>query len=103
MLPFLRILCETCYWCAKYFDKSRIPTEKCLICLNTEMSSFSILSNEAFTFNYNDKPGVELELDFRPGGRRNKNENQYSNPIALKGKKRKIIIIIFYSSILVFI
>jgi hypothetical protein len=23
------ILCETCYWCATYFDKSRLPTEKC--------------------------------------------------------------------------
>jgi hypothetical protein len=28
------------------------------------MSSFPILSNEAFTFNYDDKHGVELE--FRP-------------------------------------
>ncbi|HKG70429.1 MAG TPA: hypothetical protein VKA87_00960 [Nitrososphaeraceae archaeon] len=36
------------------------------------MSSFSILPNEAFTFNYNDKLGVELV--FRPKGRRNKNE-----------------------------
>jgi hypothetical protein len=47
------------------FDKSRLPTEKCPICLNVEMSSFlPILPNEAFTFNYNDKRGVELE--FRP-------------------------------------
>jgi hypothetical protein len=67
------ILCETCYWCATYFDKSRLPTEKCPMCLNTEMSSFPILPNEAFTFNYNDKRGVELE--FRPERRRrNKNE-----------------------------
>jgi hypothetical protein len=58
------ILCETCHWCATYFDKSRLPTEKCPMCLNTEMSSFPILPNEAFTFNYNDKRGVELE--FRP-------------------------------------
>ena len=34
------------------------------MCLNEEMSSFPILSNEAFTFNYNDKRGVDLE--FRP-------------------------------------
>jgi hypothetical protein len=35
------------------------------LCLNMEMSSFlPILPNEAFTFNYNDKRGVELE--FRP-------------------------------------
>ena len=56
------ILCETCHWCATYFDKSRLPTEKCPICLNVEMSSFPILPNEAFTFNYNDKHGVELEF-----------------------------------------
>ncbi len=47
-----------------YFDKSRLPTEKCPICLNRKMSSFPILSNESFTFNYNDKRGVDLE--FRP-------------------------------------
>lgn len=58
------ILCETCHWCATYFDKSRLPTEKCPMCLNREMSSFPILPNEAFTFSYNDKRGVELE--FRP-------------------------------------
>jgi len=36
------------------------------MCLNdVEMSSFlPILPNEAFTFNYNDKRGIELE--FRP-------------------------------------
>jgi hypothetical protein len=50
--------------CPTYFDKSRLPTEKCPICSNTEMSSFPILPNEAFTFNYNHKRGVELE--FRP-------------------------------------
>jgi hypothetical protein len=47
------------------FDKSRLPTEKYPICLNVEMSSFlPILPNEAFTLNYNDKRGVDLE--FRP-------------------------------------
>ena len=51
--------------CSTYFDKSRLPTEKCPSCLNdVEMSSFPILPNESFTFNYNDKRGVELE--FRP-------------------------------------
>jgi hypothetical protein len=44
--------------CSTYFDKDRLLTEKCLICLNEEMSSFlPILPNEAFTFNYNDKRG----------------------------------------------
>jgi hypothetical protein len=69
------ILCETCYWCATYFDKSRLPTEKCPVCLNdVEMSSFPILPNEAFTFNYNDKRGVELEFKPRKKEKKNKQE-----------------------------
>jgi hypothetical protein len=36
------------------------------------MSSFPILPNEAFTFNYDDKRGVELE--FRP--RKNEKKKQ---------------------------
>jgi hypothetical protein len=51
--------------CSTYFDKSRLPTGKCPSCLNdVELSSFPILPNEAFTFNYDDKHGVELE--FKP-------------------------------------
>jgi len=60
--------------CSTYFDKSRLPTEKRLICLNTEMSSFPILPNEAFTFNYNDKRGVELE--FRPRKKKKEEEGR---------------------------
>jgi len=60
--------------CATYFDKDRLPTEKCPICLNRKMSSFPILPNEAFTFNNDDKRGVELNLDLGRMRRRNKNE-----------------------------
>ena len=61
------ILCDTCYWCATYFDKARIPiNNKCPQCNsnNNELSSFPIMSNESFTFSCNDKRGVELE--FKP-------------------------------------
>ena len=68
------ILCETCYWCATYFDKSRLPTEKCPMCLNRKMSSFPILPNEVFTFNYNDKHGVELEFKPRKVKKKEKKE-----------------------------
>lgn len=54
------ILCETNHWFSTYFDKSRLAIEKCPICLNAEMSSFPVLPNEAITFNYNGKHGVEL-------------------------------------------
>jgi hypothetical protein len=62
------ILCDTCHWCATYFDKTRIPVDnKCLRC-NTndynELTSLTIMSNESFTFSYNEKRGVELE--FKP-------------------------------------
>jgi hypothetical protein len=48
--------------CSTYFDKSRLPTEKCPTYLNRKMSSFPILPNEAFAFNYNNERGVELEF-----------------------------------------
>ena len=61
--PPVFILCDTCYWCATYFDKTRIPREnKCPQCNanNNELSSFPIMPNESFTYNYNEKRGVEL-------------------------------------------
>ena len=58
-----------------YFDKSRLPTEKCPICLNAEMSSFlPFLPNEVFTFNYKDVHKVELE--FRPRKKKDKKEQE---------------------------
>jgi hypothetical protein len=66
------ILCEICHWCATYFDKSRLPTEKCPACSNNEISSFPILPNEEFDFSYTEKRGVEL--DFRP---RRKSNNKW--------------------------
>ena len=65
--PPLFILCDICYWCATYFEKTRIPIgNKCPQCNanNNELSSFPIMPNESFTFVYNDKRGVELE--FKP-------------------------------------
>ncbi|MCD6037612.1 MAG: hypothetical protein K0S67_1500 [Nitrososphaeraceae archaeon] len=48
------------------------------MCLNRKMSSFPILPIEAFTLNYNDKRGVDLE--FRPRRRRTTTtKNQHNN------------------------
>ena len=63
------------------------------------MSSFPILPNESFTFNYDDKRGVELE--FRPRKKEKRNKNEKPIQQQLLWKERKIIIIIFYSSTLV--
>ena len=66
--PPIFILCDSCYWCATYFDKTRTPVNNiCPQCgtNNNELTSFPIMSNEAFTFDYNDKCGVELEFKAR--------------------------------------
>ena len=63
--PPIFILCDTCYWCATYVDKTRIPGEnRCPQCNanNNELTSFPIMSNESFTFDYNNKRGLELEF-----------------------------------------
>jgi hypothetical protein len=60
------VLCETCHWCATHFVKSRVLSNKCPTCDNTSISStFPILPNEKFTYNYNEKRGVDLEFGLR--------------------------------------
>jgi hypothetical protein len=61
------VLCESCYWCATYLNKTRLPIgDACSQCSTVdEFSSFPILSNESFTFDYNHKRGVELEFKSR--------------------------------------
>jgi hypothetical protein len=63
--PPIFVLCDSCYWCATYFDKTRIPADNnCPQCNanNNELTSFPVMSNESFTFDYNDKLRVELEF-----------------------------------------
>jgi hypothetical protein len=61
------ILCDKCYWCVTYYDKGRRPIDNnCPQCrAGIEMSSFPIMSNESFTFNYNERRGVELQFGSR--------------------------------------
>ena len=59
------ILCDRCYWCATYFNNARIRTDNiCPQCNanNNQLTSFPIAPNESFTYNYNEKRGVELEF-----------------------------------------
>ena len=66
--PPIFILCDNCYWCVTYLDKTRIPSEnRCPKCNanNDELTSFPIMTNESFTFDHNDKRGVELEFKHR--------------------------------------
>ncbi len=43
-----------------------LPAEnRCPTCLETELSSFPILPNESFAFDYDQKHGVELKFGLR--------------------------------------
>jgi hypothetical protein len=69
--PPIFILCDRCYWCATYFGNRRLPlANNCPQCNanSNQLTSFPIASNESFTFNYNDKQGIEFE--FKPRSKR---------------------------------
>jgi hypothetical protein len=71
--PPIFILCDRCYWCATYFDNRRLPLDNnCPQCNanSSQLTSYLIASNESFTFNYNDKRGIEFE--FKLGSKRSK-------------------------------
>jgi hypothetical protein len=62
------ILCDRCYWCATYFSNTRTPIENnCPQCNanSNQLTSFHIVPNESFIFEYNYKRGVELEFKNR--------------------------------------
>ena len=63
--PPVFALCDRCYWCATYFSNARIPIDNIFPQCNANSSqllSFPIVSNESFTFNHNEKHGVDLKL-----------------------------------------
>lgn len=62
--PSIFMLCETCYWCATYLDKTKV-VEKCPKCLTGMLSSFPIMPDESFLFNYDSKRGIELDFSRR--------------------------------------
>jgi hypothetical protein len=64
------VLCDNCYWAATFIDKLKlnIIEDGCILCNESLVSSFPILDNESFTFDYTERRGVELNF----GVRRNK-------------------------------
>ena len=68
LAPPVFILCDRCYWCATYFRNTRTPVDNiCPQCNanSKQLTSFSIEPNESFTFNHNDKRGIEMEFNLR--------------------------------------
>jgi hypothetical protein len=67
------ILCDRCYWCATYFNNTRVlmdnncPQCNAMQCNanSNQLTRFPIVPNESFTFGYNEKRGVEMEFKHR--------------------------------------
>jgi hypothetical protein len=59
------ILCDTCLWCATYFDDTRLSRNGCPQCGANKNERFPIISNESFTCNHSDKLGMELKFMHR--------------------------------------
>lgn len=62
--PSIFMLCETCFWCATYLEKTKV-VDRCPICSAAVLSSFPIMPDESFVFNYDAKRGVELDFGRR--------------------------------------
>jgi len=56
------ILCRTCFWCATYFDDTKLPRTGCPRCGAKNNEPLPIKSNESFTFNYSDSLGGRTEI-----------------------------------------
>ena len=86
LLPPIFILCDKCYWCATYIDKSRIPLYNICPQYNTnngELTSFSIMSNESFAFDFSNIR--ELELEFKPRHKHNSSYPNQESAMAVRG------------------
>jgi hypothetical protein len=54
------LLCESCFWCASYFNNYRKVVSNCPTCDNEKVESMPISHDEIYTFNHDSKRGVTL-------------------------------------------
>ena len=54
------LLCESCFWCASYFNNYRKVVSRCPTCGNDNVESMPISHDEVYTFNHDPKRGVTL-------------------------------------------
>ena len=58
----LFLLCDNCYWCASAIKTRLIDIDSCPQC-EKQVSAIPLTENESYTYNYDQKHGVEV--DFR--------------------------------------
>ena len=56
------LLCESCFWCASYFNSYRKEVSKCPTCGRANVESMPISHDEIYTFNYDPLHGVTLRF-----------------------------------------
>jgi hypothetical protein len=54
------LLCESCFWCASYFNNYRKVVTDCPICGNKKIESMPISHDEVHTSSHDPKRGVTL-------------------------------------------
>ena len=55
------LLCQSCFWCASYFNYSEVVT-RCPTCESNSIESLPISNSEFYTFNHDRTRGVTLEF-----------------------------------------
>ena len=55
------LLCQSCFWCASYYNYSEVVT-RCPTCDSNSIESLPISNSEFYTFNHDRNRGVTLEF-----------------------------------------
>ena len=60
-------LCEDCLWSMTLLDKSHIeeiigPDSTCPRCRQDDLSSFPLVLNESFTYDYSEEKGIDIKF-----------------------------------------
>lgn len=58
----LFVICDNCYWVASVTDTDKFEATLCPLC-NKHVSSTPLADNESYSYDYNERRGVEV--DFR--------------------------------------
>ena len=60
-------LCEECLWSVTSLDKSHLEDiigkeSTCPVCFQNQLSSFPLMLNDSFTYDYSEQRGIEVKF-----------------------------------------
>ena len=63
------LLCDQCFWTVTFLDKTYLKKilvkNRCPRCNQDQLSSFPVMPNDAFTYSYSKKRGIEINFGIR--------------------------------------